>query len=208
MSRWLDPGCDPQDKDPKEDKDTDKSGGPKLCLLVGSWWWPPCLCTGSCTSPPSTPGPQVCKRQGWQVRENLRLIPATGRVKPTPTSTSQFVLHLQGGALLLARTSTKRAPELINSYTRWTTGRPTLRAGQTPYACQSWWEHKRSSLRDILHCIFSQPRGKESAVSKSCSMATEPSTPGGKTNLISVLISVIMFQNLTTPPSKISNKSL
>ena len=111
---------------------------------------------------------------------NLRLKPATGRVKPTPTSTSQFVLHFQGGALLLARTSTKRAPELVNSRTRWTTSRPTLRAGQTPCACQSWWEHKRSSLRDILHCIFAQPRGKESAASKSCSTATEPSTPGEK----------------------------
>ena len=110
----------------------------------------------------------------------LGLIPATGRVKPTPTSTSQLVLHFQGGALLLARTSTKRAPELINSRARWTAGPPTLRAGQTPCACQSWWEHKRSSLRDILHCIFSQPRGKESAVSKSCSTAMEPSTPGGK----------------------------
>ena len=56
----------------------------------------------------------------------LGLIPATGRVKSTPTSTSQFVLHLQGGTLLLARTSTKRAPELIKSRTRWTTGQTHL----------------------------------------------------------------------------------
>ena len=104
--------------------------------------------------------------------------PAAGRLQATPTPTGKLILHLQGGALLLARAATKGAPWT----TRSTSGKkgalgPTLRAALTPCAFEWRWEHRRSNLRGNLRCISSPSRGTASAGRKSCSTATESSPP-------------------------------
>ena len=48
----------------------------------------------------------------------LVLQPAAGRLQATATPTGKLVLHLQGGALLLARTATKGAPGTTRRSTR------------------------------------------------------------------------------------------
>ena len=88
-----DRGCDPQDRGLMVGRGTGKTGDPKLCPPASRWWWPRCPCTGSCRSPSSTPGPQICS---WKAQDDTHTH-KTPRPQPqgwrTPSDKS---LH-QGG---------------------------------------------------------------------------------------------------------------
>ena len=93
MCMSPDRGCDPQDRGLMVGRGTGKTGDPKLCPPASRWWWPRCPCTGSCRSPSSTPGPQICS---WKAQDDTHTH-KTPRPQPqgwrTPSDRS---LH-QGG---------------------------------------------------------------------------------------------------------------
>ena len=159
-------GCDPQGRGPMVGRGTGKTGDPKLDRPAGRLWWPQCPCSGSCTSPPSTPGPPTCswKAPGDSHTHRQARPPPPGW--HTPSGKSRH----QGGTWNIDKV--KHRPKKLE--------KPTLRAGRPPCAVEWRWEHRRSNLRGNLRCIDEPSHETESAGRKNCSTAKESSPPGKK----------------------------